>query len=42
MGGLTVFISAADSGRADELKEALERELGGNVEVEVREDGAAG
>ena len=42
VGGLTVYISKADSGRADELKAALERELGGNVDVEVREDGAAG
>ena len=37
-----MYISAADSDRADELKAALERELGGNVDVEVREDGAAG
>ena len=37
VGGLTVYIDPADSDRAAELKGALERELGGKVDVEVRD-----
>ena len=40
VGGITVYVSKADSGRISELKAALERELGGRIDVEVA-DGAA-